>query len=236
MLDDHDGVAALVDALDKFQQAPGLGRVHAGGRFVQQQDLGVGGQRPGDLHLALQAVGQVARFPVLVFGQAHFLQHLGGLLGGIFLVLAVAGGVQQGVQHIGPGMDVAAHLHVFQHRKVLEQLDVLEGTHDAQLGHFLGGEVGDVPPVKQDLAGGHLVSAGAEIEKGGLAGAVGADDAEDLALFNLHVHVVDGFQAAEVFADGLAFQNDCHITAPPLTGAFPFCARTPAAGGRYCPR
>ena len=38
----------------------GLLRVHARGRLVEEQELRVGGQRPGDLEAALVAVGHVA--------------------------------------------------------------------------------------------------------------------------------------------------------------------------------
>jgi len=50
------------------------------------------------------------------------------------------------------------------------------------------------------VAGGRLVDARDEVEDGGLAGAVGADEAAQLAFADREVHGVDGGEAAE--ADG----------------------------------
>ena len=50
----------VADLEDQLLGLPGLLRVHAGGRLVEQEQLRVGGQRPGDLQPPLVAVGQVA--------------------------------------------------------------------------------------------------------------------------------------------------------------------------------
>ena len=48
-----------------------LGRVHAGRRLVQEQQLRLGGQRAGDLQAALVAVGQAARLVLGVAGRCR---------------------------------------------------------------------------------------------------------------------------------------------------------------------
>ncbi|KAI1697406.1 hypothetical protein Ddc_19716 [Ditylenchus destructor] len=63
VLDQQDGPAVVADAVDQLAQHDLLGRVHAGGRLVQRQQLGVGGQGAGDFQAALVAVGQRARGP-----------------------------------------------------------------------------------------------------------------------------------------------------------------------------
>ena len=62
VLDHQHREVVLVPGLpDKIGELLGLLGIHTGGRLVQQQQLGVGGQGPGDLQPALQSVGQAAR-------------------------------------------------------------------------------------------------------------------------------------------------------------------------------
>ena len=58
---------------DVFHQLRRLVGVHASGRLVQEQQLGTGGQRPGDLQLALLAVGKVGGIVMAVFVQIEHL-------------------------------------------------------------------------------------------------------------------------------------------------------------------
>src|SRR5690606_23596656 len=97
--------------------------------------------------------------------------------------------------------------------------DVLEGAEAAQHVCFLecaddpalrhvvrlaGGNVGSIP---EHLAPGGLIKAGNEIEAGGLACAIGADEADDLALGNGEVDVLHGMDAAERLAQALYFKH-----------------------------
>jgi hypothetical protein len=52
VLDDDDGDAALMDAPDQGNRVLHLGRRQPGHRLVEQQHLGLGGKRPGDLQAA----------------------------------------------------------------------------------------------------------------------------------------------------------------------------------------
>src|SRR5262249_48699088 len=68
-----------------------------------------------------------------------------------------------------------------------------------QGGDFLAGEV-DAPGVGRDLAGGHA-------EAGGLAGAVGAGQADDLAGGGVEVDAVDDLAAAVELDEPAHFQD-----------------------------
>ena len=133
------------------------------------------------------------------------------------------------------------HQHVFQHGHVLEQTDVLEGARHAHLGDFIrrvGDEVVVLADVRagvelahfaggmtlrNDLAAqldatvGGRVHAGDDIERGGLARTVGADQGNGLALVYVHAEAVHGHHAAELhgyifeFKDGF---DDVHFPAP----------------------
>jgi hypothetical protein len=49
VLDQQHGDAAVADAADVLHQLALLGRVGAGGRLVEEQELRLGGKRPRDL-------------------------------------------------------------------------------------------------------------------------------------------------------------------------------------------
>jgi hypothetical protein len=81
----------------------------------------------------------------------------------------------------GAAMHVVADQQVLQHGGVFEQFDVLEGACDAQFGHPMRGRAGERRSVEVDGARGRGVDAADQVEDRGLAGAVGADQREDLA-------------------------------------------------------
>src|SRR5687768_2193471 len=56
---EHRNAELVDDPVDQVADLQRLARAHAGGRLVEQENPRVGGQRPGDLHPALDAVGQV---------------------------------------------------------------------------------------------------------------------------------------------------------------------------------
>ena len=93
------------------------------------------------------------------------------------------------------------HQQVFQHGELLEKAHVLEGAHQAVTGHLMAGLAGDLVAIQPDAAPGGPVEPADAVEDGGLAGAVGADDAEDLAIGDVEADVVDGGEAAEATGD-----------------------------------
>ena len=107
---------------------------------------------------------------------------------------------------------VAADHHVLQRRHLGEQPDVLEGARDARLGHLVhrAGLVGLAAELEAAAVGD--VQAGDDVEEGGLAGAVGADQAVDLAALDGDAHVGQRLQAAETLADAGDLENGlCHV-------------------------
>ena len=69
--------------------------------------------------------------------------------------------------------------------------------------------------VEQDLPARRLEKLGQQVEAGGLAGAVGADQRVDGAATHLEVDVVDGHEAFELFDESPRFQNDVRTHAGP---------------------
>ena len=58
MLDQQDRHAARLEGRDQRLHLVGLGRVHAGGRLVEQQQLGPQRERAGDLEAPTIGVGK----------------------------------------------------------------------------------------------------------------------------------------------------------------------------------
>ena len=133
-------------------------------------------------------------------------EHLGeaaadAALGQLLLRGAHAVGAEQHADDARLVAGVAAHHDVLQRRHLREEPDVLERARDAEVVDLVRLGAGDLLALEPDLALGRGVDAGHRVEAGRLAGAVGADQAEDLAAADLEVDVVEGHDAAEAQRD-----------------------------------
>src|SRR6185503_8963883 len=72
----------------------------------------------------------------------------------------------------------------------------------------------DLAPVVEDLAAGRGKKVREQIEAGGLARAVGADQSVDAPPPDLEAHAADGDEALELLGQAPRFENDvfCHRT------------------------
>jgi hypothetical protein len=122
---------------------------------------------------------------------------------------------------------VGADPDVVEHREVGKQGDVLEGAANADLGDPVRRPVQDAAALHQDVAAGRLVEPRQAVEQRGLAGAVGPDQPEDLALVHVERHAIQRDDAAEHDADVanreqgiLPLRELClrHFTAPEPVG------------------
>ena len=85
---------------------------------------------------------------------------------------------------------------VLAHGEPAEQLVDLVALGQAELAHVGDVHAGDVAPLEHDAAGGRRDLAGQHLEEGRLAGAVGPDDAAQLALVDGEIDVAVGDEAA----------------------------------------
>ena len=81
---------------------------------------------------------------------------------------------------------------VREHARIVEQLDVLKCARNAHAGNLVWRHFGDVLVLEKEMPRGRLVEPRDHVEDRGLAGTVGADDREDLALADLEAHGIDG--------------------------------------------
>src|SRR3954468_13634888 len=90
------------------------------------------------------------------------------------------------------------------------ELRDLEGACDAARGHLAGREARDVLAAKEDPAVRGLHVAGDDVDERRLAGAVRADDPDDLALLEPQAQVVGGLHRPEGAGDRYRFQDNAH--------------------------
>ena len=150
----------------------------------ETQDFRVHGQGPGDGHPLLLAAGDLPGLGVDIGGHAHLFQIVHGAPAGVLPVL---------LQDLH-----LAHHAVFQHGHVVEQVEGLE--HHAHVRAVVGGvdaPAGHVLTVIEDLPGGGRLQQVDAPQQGGLAGAGGSDDGDDISLVHSKVNVPQYLVGAE---------------------------------------
>ena len=203
MLDQQDRAAIAADFVQQLAQLGLLRGVHAGGRLVEREQLGFGGQGARDFQAALVPVRQVARREVGVATDAHIVEQRVRLFEHVGFLFANRRRPEDCTEHAGVGLDVPSHHDVFECRHFAEQPDVLERAGDACLGDFVHGGGPIRPACERKIAGVRHVKAGDHVEERCLAGTVGPDQAVDFALVDMQADVGQRLQAAEPLVDTL---------------------------------
>ena len=136
--------------------------------------------------------------------QVEEVDHLLGLLARTQLGFAHRRAEKQVLPKTRLAVRVAANQEVVQHRGVLKQLDILKSARNAQRRHVLRCLRGQLDHALRslvvNLARGGRVDAADQVEHRGLARAIGPDQREHFARFNVKAHVVDGQHAAKAHA------------------------------------
>src|SRR5205807_8138778 len=97
----------------------------------------------------------------------------------------------------------AGQRDVLENRQAMERPRDLEGAADAAIDDPVRRAAGDLMPVEIDRACRGHQRARQHVEDRALAGAVRADQAENLALLDPKRHSVDGREAAEALGEAL---------------------------------
>ena len=112
-----------------------------------------------------------------------------------------------------------AEQHVVHHAHLAERLGQLEGPHHPHLGNLVRRHAADFGAVELPLAGVGFVEAGEQVEEGGLAGPVRADERRDDAPLDFEVVDVDGLEPTEVSGHSLDAQNGVGLLSEPGCGS-----------------
>ncbi len=122
----------------------------------------------------------------------------------------LAGGEPVG-EEVLAGLPRRHHHQILARGEVVELVGDLEGAYQAFVEARVGRQRGDVLAEEADGARGRLQGAGDQVEQRGLARAVGADEAEDLALGHPQGAAIHGMEAAEGFDQAIHFEHSVAI-------------------------
>src|SRR6185437_7802434 len=110
-------------------------------------------------------------------------------------------------QNADTRMAVPADQQVLQKRRVGEQLDVLEGSGDAQSGDPMRCDAGDIPAAEHESPGRRVVDTAYQIENCRLARTIRTNDREHLAGLYIEADGVHGTNAAESHGNILSLEQ-----------------------------
>ncbi len=208
--DQDDGDAAGLHVEDEFEHAAGFLDAEGGGRLVEDDDLGAEGGGAGDGDALALAAGE--GFHRLVDVLDRHQPEIGEFLAGDALHLGMVE-LAEDLAEQARLAQFAAHEHVVGDRQA--------GRHRERLvdGLDAGGAGGDRrgeahrPTLELDLALVDLDGAGERLDQRGLAGAVVADDGEDLAGMKVEIAMVERRDPAIPLDEATRLENGFHHTA-----------------------
>ena len=141
---DHRQFQLVLDAQDEAREVVALVAGEAGGGLVEQQQARLQRERAGQPDDLLDAEGQRTRMRVPHALQLHELDDAFDRLAMAHFLAPDRGQEQHLLQRVGGKARVTAGHDVVEHAHVREQLDVLEGAGDAELGDRARRQAGDV--------------------------------------------------------------------------------------------
>src|SRR3954454_15856172 len=229
MLDRHPRHSPLIaNPANEGAQVADLAVIEPAGRFVQQQQLRLRREGASQLDPLAGAERQARRRAGRHWLKIEQAKQRPGGLGQRRLVAPRPGQPQGVADEIAPAACVAADADVVEHRLRREQRQVLEGAADADLGDTMRRPVDDRAAFKQNIAAVRRVEAADAVEQRRLAGAVRADQPEDLPRLDREGDTVEGDDAAEAKRDLANFEqrhrgyaDTGHGTSPMLTSNSP---------------
>ena len=178
---DHGGAALAQYGPHLGAQLFAKAAVQAGKRLVHEDQVGLRGQGPGQRNALLLSAGELVRIPSVVSFQVNHPQRRRHLL----LAMPRAAEPEGDVLRDGQVGEQGAFLEHHADAALLRALVHARPVHGAPADLY-GSGVGRVKP-------------GDQAQGGGFAAATGAQQAEDLARFNVKVDVGDGLRFPKGF-------------------------------------
>jgi hypothetical protein len=195
VFDPDDGDAALrPDSAHRLGEIVDLGGREPAADLVEQQDVRVGGQRPGEPDPLAGRDRQVAGVTAGVGGEVDEIERR-------------VDGASRGVTVAAPSAEHRAREHVLAHGRLVEGPNRLERSGDPGTTHRVRTGAGELRLAENDGPRVWGFDAGDGVEKRRLAGPVRTDDAHDLPGVDGEADVVDGGQPAVGLRDPLDFEH-----------------------------
>jgi len=189
--DVDNGYPLIAEPPDHVEQVGNLLLAEGGSRLVHDQQPDAARERLGDLYK-------------LAGGDPQLGNGLSGWKVDAQQVEQFPAALVHGaeVDDAAHGLRLVAQKDVTGHAQVGDQVQFLVDDTDANALHARGSRLGDALVGEDKLAGIGLVCAGEDLDQGGLARAVLADEGMDLTGVDFEVHVVQGKHARKPLGDG----------------------------------
>ena len=213
--EDHRA-AAIADAAHRAEDPLDAVRVHRRGRLVEHEQAPLVHERAGDRRRPALPDRRLVDGPRDVDLDAELREHR---------PRATVDAAP--VDRAGPAGTAAAQEEVLGHRLRTDEVQLLVDHRDAVLQRDVRRAQHDLLAVERDRARVGLDHAAEHPDERALAGAVGADETEDLAGADGEVRRADGLDAAEALAHALHLEA-CGVTHPPR----PIASRSPPGSPR----
>ena len=185
MLDDDNRQTPFCQVSNQRHRLIDLGVVQSRHHLVKQQEPRLGCERTGHFQPALIYGGQFARRRVFLGGKSDEVDRGPG---------PGARNLQALVAQKSSGHDVR------QHRHLAERPRDLKRARQSMSADFVRPQPDQFAAERGDRAGVGAIITGDQIETRGLAGAVGSDQRDGLAVAHGKAEILDRAQAAEPFA------------------------------------
>ncbi len=200
------------DVLDDPGEPIDLRLIEPGGRLVHEEELGVGAESPGNTELPLVSMRQGSRRCGLQIRQAeHRYQPVGALS-----------------RLVGRGPAAQSrHLDVLPGGETGERVCALKRPRQPEPAEAIRPPPCYFRSLQCDSPGVRGVEAGDDVDEGGLAGPVGADEPDDLVPGDLEGHVVEGNQPRKGPRHPCGPQDVCGPQAVGLLGQLDFSVCRP---------
>src|SRR5262249_23523321 len=184
-----DGHARGANGLNQCHYLRALARVHAGDGLVQQQHRGLRGKRQSYAEQPLLAVrkraGNLPRAPL----ESDHTQERTRFVGKLAFRELLARQRQQRVPQARPSPAVQSDQHVFEYGVVLKYARALERPDQAKACDFVWLEAVQQRVAVANFASRGLEKSGENVECGGLAGTVRANEADDFSVANREIEI-----------------------------------------------
>ena len=213
--DHHHAQPLVLESLDQAEHLGCLLDTERGCRLVEEHHLRLADQRARDRHRLALAAGEAAHLGPDAAQRRH--RQVAQKLLGALLHVHLVDHVNRDAVH-----ELLAEEKIRDHVEVVAQRQILKDGGDAEALRRLGCADPDLLAAEVGLTGVRGLDAVDGLDQGALAGAVVADQGDDLARVDLEVDLVEGPNGPEALGEPRSARR-CSVAAP-LPSPFDFAS------------
>jgi hypothetical protein len=192
---DDGHIELITNRSDYFDGGRQLCIVETCHHFIEYQKPGLSGDGPGQFKEPLLVQVEITDGVVASVGQADERKRPTGEFESLFFLSMCSRPAKESPES-----------HILKHGHRGKVVGSLLHHGDPHLTNVVGRVMGDVLAGESDRASGRRFETNDQLEQRAFAGAIGADDSQNLAVVSSHSHPVDSGEAPKVLLDLLQFE------------------------------